>query len=158
MFCSNFSRVHMFCSNFSRVRMFCDDDHSKLEQESTRPGGFPSWTMVDNLHDKLKSEYLILKQKVWRVWNIEQAGLHVKWIIDEEGMIPQAWWKISPICSAQASDTMPVLHVEWAHVGTFGYIFLPGPIESRHQGEILSALYKEWKETAISSCDISPEV
>ena len=44
-----FSRVYVFCSNFSRVRMFCDDDHLKLVPESTRPGGFPSRTIVDNL-------------------------------------------------------------------------------------------------------------
>ena len=45
----NISRVHVFCSNFSRIRKFCDDDHSKLVPESTWPGGFPSWTIVDNI-------------------------------------------------------------------------------------------------------------
>ena len=58
------SRVHVFCSNFSRVRIFCDEDHLKVVPESNRPGIFPSRTIVDNLHRQLKSEALLLKQKV----------------------------------------------------------------------------------------------
>ena len=44
--------------------MFCNEDHSKLVPESTQPGGFPSWTIVDNLHEKPKIEHLTLEQKV----------------------------------------------------------------------------------------------
>ena len=50
------SRVHVFLSNFSRFHMFCNDNRLKLVPESTRTGGFPSWTIVDNLHEKVKSE------------------------------------------------------------------------------------------------------
>ena len=41
-------RVHIFCSNLSQVHMFCDYDRSKLEPESTQPGVFMSWMIVDN--------------------------------------------------------------------------------------------------------------
>ena len=52
-------RVYIFCSIYSWVRMFCDDDRSKLVPESTQPGGFPSWTIVDNLtkNSKVKIYY-----------------------------------------------------------------------------------------------------
>ena len=43
------------------VHVFCDNDRSKLVPESTWPGGFPSWTVFDNLK---KSEYLTLERKV----------------------------------------------------------------------------------------------
>ena len=57
-------RVHVFCSNFSRVFMSCDDNHLKSVPESTRPGIFLSWTIVDNLHKKLKIRDLLLKRMV----------------------------------------------------------------------------------------------
>ena len=47
--------------------MFCDGDHSKLVPEYTQPGGFPSWTIVNNITKNLKSEHLLLEQKVMPV-------------------------------------------------------------------------------------------
>ena len=41
--------VHVFFLNFSQVCIFCGDNNSKLLPESTQPGSFPSWTIVDNL-------------------------------------------------------------------------------------------------------------
>ena len=55
------SWFHVFYSDFSQVRIFCDDYHSKLVPESTRPGIFLSWMIVDNLHEKVKSEDLLLE-------------------------------------------------------------------------------------------------
>ena len=52
--------------------MFCNDDHSKLVPESTRPGGFPSLTIVDSLTEKVNSEDLIIKRKV--------SYVHVKFL------------------------------------------------------------------------------
>ena len=56
--------MHMFWSNFSRVCMFCNDNNSKLVPESTQLQGFPSWTIVNSLHKKVKSEDLIIEWKV----------------------------------------------------------------------------------------------
>ena len=54
----------MFWSNFSRVCMFCNDNRLKLVPDSTQTGGFPIWTIVDNLYKKVKSEDLIIERKV----------------------------------------------------------------------------------------------
>ena len=53
------SRVHVFSSDFIRVCMLCDEDRSTLVSKSTRPGGFPSQTIIDNLtkYSKLKIYY-----------------------------------------------------------------------------------------------------
>ena len=40
--------------------------------------------------------------------SFEQAGHHVKWVVHEEGLTSQAWWKVPPIGHVQASDPMPV--------------------------------------------------
>ena len=40
---------------------------------------------------------------LWSVWNIEQAGHHIKWLVHEEGLPPQDWWIIPPIHRVQAS-------------------------------------------------------
>ena len=53
----------MSFSNFSLVHMFCNEDRSKLVPGSTRPGDFTSWMIVDNLHEKLKSEDLLFKNE-----------------------------------------------------------------------------------------------
>ena len=45
--------------------MFCNDDHSKLLPESTQTGGFTSLKIVDSLHERVKSKYLIIELKVY---------------------------------------------------------------------------------------------
>ena len=60
--------------------MFCNDGNSKLVPESTQPGGFPSWTIFDNLHEKLKSEYLLLKRKVY----INNVYVSIPFILHDE--------------------------------------------------------------------------
>ena len=78
--------IHMSCPNFSWVRIFCDGNHSKLVPESTRPGGFPSWIIVYNLHKKLKSEDLLFKKR-YVVLNVilYSAGYNLFYMV---------WWII----------------------------------------------------------------
>ena len=47
----NISQIHVFCSDISQVHMFCDDDRSKLVPGYEQSTGFPSWIIVDNLHN-----------------------------------------------------------------------------------------------------------
>ena len=54
--------------------MFCDNNRSTLVPESTQTRGFPSWTIVDNLHEKVKSEDLLLEQKEYKV--------KIKWLFE----------------------------------------------------------------------------
>ena len=58
------SRVQVFFPNCSQVRMFCDNECSKLAPGYTQSMEGTSWTIFDNLHEKIKSEYLTLEQKV----------------------------------------------------------------------------------------------
>ena len=66
----------MLCSNFSSVCMFCGDDHLRLVPESTQPEVFLGWTVVDNLHEKLKIGFFI-KRKGVRVCNIRNLSNYI---------------------------------------------------------------------------------